>query len=286
VLLPLPGIPIRYTRTPHKRGAGPRSFALVEKTGNTRINIALDGYAGCGKSTTARQVAREMGYLFLDTGAMYRAFTLQLQRHGITPAEKPAVEEMLLQTTLSFRLTETGERRTLLNGEEVDAELRTAAINAQVSEVAAHKAVRVAMVAQQQRMADAKGVVMDGRDIGTVVLPQAELKIFMTASLEARIERRLAEVIATGQALTAAHIRSQLLHRDHIDTTRTESPLRRAPDAHLLDTTYLTIEAQVAQVRRWAHAALHPDASKAIPIDGAIESFAPNARYKNAEQAG
>ncbi len=235
-----------------------------------KINIALDGYAGCGKSTTARRVARALGYLFLDTGAMYRAFTLNLQRNGVAPSDRLSVEALLLETTLSFRLTPAGERLTLLNGEVVDAELRTTAINSQVSEVAAIKTVRQAMVAQQQRIAEDKGVVMDGRDIGTVVLPTAELKVFMTASLEARVERRSAELRASGQAVVPTEVRRLLLHRDHIDTTREESPLRRAPDAHLLDTTAVTIDEQVDQVLAWAHGLL---------VAPEVESFPEAARY-------
>ncbi|MDX2063600.1 MAG: (d)CMP kinase [Bacteroidia bacterium] len=235
-----------------------------------KINIALDGYAGCGKSTTARRVARALGYLFLDTGAMYRAFTLNLQRNGVAPSDRLSVEALLLETTLSFRLTPAGERLTLLNGEVVDAELRTTAINSQVSEVAAIKTVRQAMVAQQQRIAEGKGVVMDGRDIGTVVLPSAELKVFMTASLEARVERRSAELRASGQAVVPAEVRRLLLHRDHIDTTREESPLRRAADAHLLDTTTVTIDEQVDQVLAWAHGLLGTPE---------VESFPEAARY-------
>lgn len=235
-----------------------------------KINIALDGYAGCGKSTTARRVARALGYLFLDTGAMYRAFTLNLQRNGVAPSDRLSVEALLLETTLSFRLTPAGERLTLLNGEVVDAELRTTAINSQVSEVAAIKTVRQAMVAQQQRIAEGKGVVMDGRDIGTVVLPTAELKVFMTASLEARVERRSAELRASGQAVVPAEVRRLLLHRDHIDTTREESPLRRAADAHLLDTTTVTIDEQVDQVLAWAHGLLGTPE---------VESFPEAARY-------
>lgn len=218
------------------------------------INIALDGYAGCGKSTTARKVAAELGYLFLDTGSMYRAFTLRLQRAGVPPENLPGVQALLAETTLSFQLDTEGNRQTLLNGEVVDKELRSTAINRQVSEVAAIKTVRQAMVAQQQRIAQNGGVVMDGRDIGTVVLPNAELKVFMTASLGVRIQRRYEELTRNGNTVTHAEVREMLLHRDHIDTTRTESPLRRAKDARLLDTTAIPFEAQVETVLAWARA--------------------------------
>lgn len=217
-----------------------------------KINIALDGFAGCGKSTTARTVAARLGYLFLDTGSMYRAFTYHLQQHGISPEDVPAVEHLLQDTHLTFRLNEDGERECLLNGTLVNQELRTTAVNRQVSEVAAIKAVRMAMVAQQQRIATHRGVVMDGRDIGTVVLPDAELKVFMTASLGVRIQRRYEELTKSGNIVTIDEVRQMLLHRDHIDTTRITSPLRRAKDARLLDTTLLTFPQQVEQVMAWA----------------------------------
>lgn len=223
-----------------------------------KINIALDGYAGCGKSTTAKQVAAALGYLFIDTGSMYRAFTLFLQRNDIPYTDVAAVTRALPDASIAFRIGPMGQRITTLNGADVEHEIRSIEVSRDVSEVATIAEVRHHLVAQQQAMGRNKGLVMDGRDIGTVVFPDAELKVFMTASLEARVQRRVAELAQLGLPVDEDDIRRNLLHRDEIDTTRVESPLRRAPDARLLDTTYLQIPDQVAQVLAWANELVHP----------------------------
>jgi len=218
-----------------------------------RITIALDGYAGCGKSTTAKAVARALHYLFIDSGAMYRAFTLHLQRVGIPYTDVDRVLAALPQAHIELQLgEEAAQRHVLLNGERVDDAIRSPEVSAQVSEVSAIAAVRRHMVEQQRRIGAAKGVVMDGRDIGTVVFPDAELKVFMTASLEARVLRRRAELERLGQPADLDAIRTNLQHRDHLDSTRAEGPLRQATDARVLDTTTLVIPQQVEIVLAWA----------------------------------
>lgn len=220
------------------------------------INIAIDGFAGCGKSTTAREVARQLGYLYIDTGAMYRAVSLYFLRNGIPfEQDNPHIAEALSRITLDFAPTPDGKGREItLNGERVEAQIRTPEVSAAVSPVSVHKAVRQELVRQQQRMALHKGVVMDGRDIGTVVLPGAELKIFMTATPEARAERRLEEMQAKGQAANREQVLHNLLERDRIDSSREEGPLRQAEDALLLDTTLLSIPEQVESVLELAKA--------------------------------
>lgn len=220
-----------------------------------KINIALDGYAGCGKSTTAQRVAQALGYVFIDTGSMYRAFTLYLLRENVPHTDLHMVQTLVPQAHISFRLNaDTGKRETLLNGENVEAQIRSLEVSASVSEVSAIKAVRTSMVEQQRRMGMSKGVVMDGRDIGTVVFPDAELKVFMTASIEARIARRQAELEKMGHVVKLDELRHNIQHRDYLDTTRAESPLRRAPDARLLDNTEMGVEEQVSTVLAWANA--------------------------------
>lgn len=226
-----------------------------------KINIALDGYAGCGKSTTAERVARALGYIFIDTGSMYRAFTLYLLREGISHHDAQTIAAVVPHAQVSFRLNaHTGKRETILNHEPVEDKIRTLEVSAIVSEVSAHKAVRTSLVEQQRRLGREKGVVMDGRDIGTVVFPDAELKVFMTAALEARMQRRKRELEALGQLVDMGELRENLLHRDYLDTTRQESPLRRAPDARLLDTTDMTIDAQVETVVAWANELIYAPA--------------------------
>ncbi len=231
----------------------PQQTAAGGRPAPRKINVALDGYAGCGKSTTAEQLAQKLNYIFIDTGSMYRAFTLYLLRENISHQDVSSINALVPHAHISFRINpQTGKRETLLNGENVEGLIRTLEVSAVVSEVSTHKSVRRAMVAQQRRMGEAKGVVMDGRDIGTVVFPDAELKVFMTASLDARIERRRKELIHLGQEVDSEELRRNLLHRDYLDTNREESPLRRAPDARLLDTTSMTIDTQVETVLAWA----------------------------------
>ncbi len=221
-----------------------------------KIVIAIDGYSACGKSTTARSVAARLGYAYIDTGAMYRAVTLYLLRHRIRPDDLPGVEAALARIELRFAVnTDTGQQEVQLNGENVEQDIRQMEVSEKVSEVSAIPAVRRFLVAQQQRMGQARGVVMDGRDIGTHVFPDAELKVFMTADAHVRAVRRAAELAAKGQPTDLARIAENLAHRDALDTQRADSPLARAPDAHLLDTTDLTEAQQVTRVLAWAQAA-------------------------------
>ena len=211
-----------------------------------KINIAIDGYAGCGKSTTAKLVAQKLHYLFVDSGSMYRAVTLYFIQNQVDIANFEQVKKALSDIHIVFKNnTQTHQREIYLNGICVEKEIRSLEVSNYVSEVSALKEVRVNMVKQQQRMGLHKGVVMDGRDIGTVVFPDAELKIFMTATLDARVQRRKLEFAEKGQSYSAAVLRENLLSRDEIDTTRQESPLRQAQDAYVLDTTSLSIDEQV-----------------------------------------
>lgn len=220
--------------------------------GEGRINIAIDGYAGVGKSTTARRVAAELGYTYVDTGAMYRAVTWHLLQQNISVWDTAAVAAELPKLSLTYDTTHDPPQLAL-NGRVLGREeLRSAAVSAKVSEVAAHSPVRQFLVAQQTEMGKQKGVVMDGRDIGTVVLPDAELKVFVVAGLDTRVERRRIEIQTQGDPAHPDMIRDNLEHRDRIDSSRADSPLRRADDAKLLDTTDLAIHEQVAQVVAWA----------------------------------
>ncbi|MBC8110901.1 MAG: (d)CMP kinase [Verrucomicrobia bacterium] len=210
-----------------------------------KIIIAIDGYSGCGKSTTAKIVATRLGYIYIDTGAMYRAVTLYFIRNNTSFIESEAIEKALHDIQIDFvRNAQTGKNETHLNKENVEAEIRKMYVAEKVSEVSAIGAVRRAMVAQQQRMAKKKGVVMDGRDIGTVVFPAAELKVFMNADLKIRAYRRKLELLEKGDDVDITEIMDNLRKRDQIDTTRVESPLRQAEDAFYLDTTHLTADEQ------------------------------------------
>ena len=218
-----------------------------------KIIITLDGYSSCGKSTLAKQMAAELNYVFIDSGAMYRAITLYFIRHGIDVNNLVAVTEALSNIHLSFVLNEkTGRADMYLNNENVEEEIRGLAVSNQVSQVAALEPVRIFSVAQQQLMGAQKGIVMDGRDIGTAVFPNAELKIFVTASPEVRVERRYQELVAKDPAITKAEIQANLEMRDHIDSTREFSPLKQAHDALVLDNSYLTREAQLELALSWA----------------------------------
>jgi cytidylate kinase len=222
-----------------------------------RIIIAVDGPAGVGKSTTAKAVAKALGYLYIDSGAMYRAVTLYVLRHGISPTDAESIAAVLGNIQLTFTAgPEVGQWQICLNTEPVSREVRKPEIAACVSEVAAIPAVREFLVAQQQALGAEKGVVMDGRDIGTVVFPNAELKVFMVADPEERVRRRMHELLEAGDTPSEDEVRRNILHRDRIDSSRSHSPLRQAPDAHILDTTGLSIEQQAEQVLQWAHQAL------------------------------
>lgn len=220
-----------------------------------RITIALDGHSSCGKSTMAKQLARQLGYIYVDTGAMYRTVTLYALRNGLfQPAAEggETIDEAALEADIaagkvqvSFRLNEeTGLPEPCLNGEVVEQYIRGIEVSSRVSPIAALPFVRSAMTAQQQQMGTEGGIVMDGRDIGTVVFPHAELKVFVTASAEVRAERRYKELIEKGQPASYDDILKNVVERDYIDSHRAVAPLKQADDALLLDNSNLTREEQ------------------------------------------
>ena len=214
-----------------------------------KITIAIDGHSSCGKSTMAKDLAREVGYIYVDTGAMYRSVTLYALRHGLFNVDgsiKTAeLEAEMPNIQISFRFnTETGRPDTYLNNERVEDAIRTLEVSNHVSPIATLPFVRTALVAQQQQMGRDKGVVMDGRDIGTVVFPDAELKIFVTASAEVRAQRRYDELQAKGMPADYADILKNVQERDYIDSHREVSPLRKADDAIELDNSQMTIPEQ------------------------------------------
>ncbi|AMM50399.1 cytidylate kinase [Rufibacter sp. DG15C] len=216
-----------------------------------KIVVALDGHSSCGKSTTAKQVAKELGYAYIDTGAMYRAVTLYFLEHYIDLTNPKKVQDALAHIEVTFhRNPKTHRNEVFLNGLNVEDEIRTMYVSNMVSEVSVIPAVRRAMVAEQQKMGKRRGVVMDGRDIGTVVFPDAEVKVFMTADVETRAKRRQEELFEKDQLVPFDEIVENLKKRDHIDSTREDSPLRQAEDAHLLDTSHITIDEQVEFVMR------------------------------------
>lgn len=210
-----------------------------------KIIIAVDGYSSGGKSTFAKAVAAKLGYIFIDTGAMYRAVTLYAMRRGI--ADDPvALVAALSDVHIDFRFNpQTGRSDVYLDGENVEAEIRRIDVSTRVSAVSSIPEVRAKLVAMQQEMGRAKGVVMDGRDIGTVVFPDAELKIFMTADPHVRAERRYKELIAKGERVSMEEIEKNIRERDRQDETREVSPLRRAADAVVLDNSRMTVEEQM-----------------------------------------
>ena len=213
-----------------------------------KITIAIDGYSSCGKSTMAKDLAREVGYIYIDSGAMYRAVTLYCLDNGLfTPdgIDTTQLEAAMPNIRISFQLNpETQRPMTYLNGVNVEDRIRTMEVSTRVSPVAALPFVREALVKLQQEMGQAKGIVMDGRDIGTVVFPDAELKIFVVASAEIRAQRRDDELKAKGQEASYEEILANVKERDYIDQNREVSPLRQAEDAILLDNSNLTIEEQ------------------------------------------
>lgn len=206
--------------------------------------IAIDGFSSCGKSTVAKAVAKKLQFVFIDSGAMYRAVTLYFLRHAIDVKNKEAVNEALANIQIDF-IPNTEKAHILLNDEDVSEEIRSMHVSNYVSEVSAIKEVRHGMVEQQQRLGRRRNIVMDGRDIGTTVFPDANLKIFMTANPEVRVQRRFAELSAKGEQVSLEDVRKNLAHRDHIDSTREESPLRQAEDAVVLDNSYLSQEQQL-----------------------------------------
>lgn len=214
-----------------------------------KIVIAIDGYSSCGKSTMAKDLAREVGYIYVDTGAMYRAVTLFAMRNGVFDAEgnidEARLKALLPDMKLTFKLnSETKLPEVCLNGECVERDIRTLEVSQHVSPIAALPFVREKLVEQQQAMGKEKGIVMDGRDIGTVVFPDAELKIFVTASAEIRAQRRFKELEAKGMPANFDEILQNVEQRDYIDTHRETSPLRQADDALVLDNSHLTIAEQ------------------------------------------
>jgi cytidylate kinase len=213
-----------------------------------KITIAIDGHSSCGKSTMAKDLAREVGYVYVDTGAMYRSVTLYALRNGLFTNEGIKEDELRQQMPniqISFKFNpETGRPDTYLNGELVEQDIRTMEVSSHVSPIATLGFVREAMVAQQQQMGKDKGVVMYGRDIGTVVFPDAELKIFVTASAEVRAQRRYDELKAKDMEADYDDILKNVQERDYIDSHREVSPLKQAPDAILLDNSQMTIAEQ------------------------------------------
>lgn len=219
-----------------------------------KIIVAIDGYSACGKSTTARQAARILGYRYIDSGAMYRAVTLHFLEHHVALTNPREVEKALAQIKLNFRVNKEGVSEMVLNGLSVENRIREMRVSENVSQVSAIAAVRHALVEQQRQMGKERCVVMDGRDIGTVVFPDAELKLFMTADMLVRAFRRQKELLLRDEMVDIDTIVENLRKRDQIDSTRAESPLRKASDAIEIDTTHITIWEQVDEVVRLAMA--------------------------------
>lgn len=218
-----------------------------------KIIITIDGWSSCGKSTLAKQLAKELGYIYVDSGAMYRAITLYFLRNHVDWTDKKEVKQALEDISLEFIYNPKSEKSEIyLNGENVEYVIRDLVIAEKVSDVAAIKEVRDYAVAQQQRMGKSRGIVMDGRDIGTVVFPDAELKIFMNADNAVRVERRFQELYEKNPNITIEEVKSNLEMRDYIDSHREVSPLRQAEDARKLDNTNLTEKEQFQKALRWA----------------------------------
>lgn len=218
----------------------------------SKIVIAIDGYSACGKSTTAKEVARILGYRYIDSGAMYRAVTVYFLDHHVSLSNPKEITKALNNINISFKVNSKGITETYLNGLNVERDIRKMRVSENVSPVSAIKEVRAAMVEQQRKLGREKGIVMDGRDIGTVVFPAAELKFFMTADMLVRAFRRQRELLELDRMVDLDSVIENLESRDKIDTTRTESPLRKAEDAIVIDTTHITIDEQVDEVIRLA----------------------------------
>lgn len=211
------------------------------------ITIAIDGFSSSGKSTMAKKLAKTIGYAYIDTGAMYRAVTLYCLRNGLFDGDRLDTERLeaaLPDINITFGVDADGKTQTMLNGEVVEQEIRRMEVSSKVSIVAAVGSVRRALVKQQQAMGKQKGIVMDGRDIGTVVFPDAEMKVYVDASPETRARRRYEELRAKGDSVTYEDVLTNVCERDRIDTTRAESPLRKADDAVVLDNSNMTIAEQ------------------------------------------
>jgi cytidylate kinase len=215
------------------------------------ITIAIDGHSSCGKSTMAKNLAKELGYVYIDTGAMYRSVTYYAMQNGMIDAEgnidTARLQQEMPNISISFKFNpETGRPDTYLNGERVEDKIRTLEVSNHVSPIATLAFVREAMVAQQREMGKAKGVILDGRDIGTVVFPDAELKIYMTADAMVRAERRYKELTEKGDSVTLEQIYENVVSRDKADMSRAISPLRKADDAIVLDNSHMSVEEQMA----------------------------------------
>jgi len=223
----------------------------------SNIIITIDGWSSCGKSTLARQLAKKLGYVYIDSGAMYRAITLYFLRNHVDWTAVKEVEEALNSIDIEFHYNEAMEKSEIyLNGENVEYVIRDLVIAEKVSDVAAIREVREFAVAQQRKMGKKKGIVMDGRDIGTTVFPRAELKIFMTADNAVRVERRFKELFEKNPNITIEEVKNNLEMRDYIDSNREVSPLRQAKDAIILDNTNITEEQQLKQALKWAKESL------------------------------
>ncbi|WP_353481010.1 (d)CMP kinase [Haliscomenobacter sp.] len=209
------------------------------------VQIAIDGHSSCGKSTLARALAQELAFIYIDSGAMYRAVTLFFLENNVDFFNHHQIQEYLAKTEVDFVLAPSGNR-TLLNGRDVEERIREMEIAARVSPVATIPEVRRKMVQRQRELAQNQGVVMDGRDIGTVVFPHAELKIFLTATVERRVERRQLQLLKLGMVVDYEEILHNLYERDYIDSTRSDSPLMKAPDAIVIDNSNLSPEEQLA----------------------------------------
>ncbi|TAH05203.1 MAG: (d)CMP kinase [Sphingobacteriales bacterium] len=219
----------------------------------SNIIITIDGWSSCGKSTLARQLAKKLGYVYIDSGAMYRAITLYFLRNHVDWTSVKEVEEALNSIDIDFHYNEATEKSEIyLNGENVEYVIRDLVVAEKVSDVAAIREVREFAVAQQRKMGKKKGIVMDGRDIGTTVFPRAELKIFMTADNAVRVERRFKELFEKNPNITVEEVKNNLEMRDYIDSNREVSPLRQAKDAIVLDNTNITEEQQLKQALKWA----------------------------------
>jgi len=219
-----------------------------------KIIIAIDGFSSCGKSTLAKQLANILQYVFVDTGAMYRAITLYFLKQEVDVENDAAVNEALSKIKVGFVfVASTNKSHVTLNGNDVEQQIRGMEVSNYVSIVAALHQVRTFAVAQQQEMGKEKGIVMDGRDIGTTVFPNAELKIFVTASEEVRVERRYKELMSNNEIVSKADIQKNLKERDFIDSTRAVSPLKQAADAIVLDNSNLSREEQLDLVLTWVN---------------------------------
>lgn len=214
---------------------------------NRNIIVAIDGYSSSGKSSMARHLAKTIGYRYIDSGAMYRAVALYAMRHGMIPAGRTLDTDALTAALPDIKIdfdVQGDKQYTLLNGENVETQIRSLEVSNNVSEVAAVPQVRHALTAMQQEYGKQRGIVMDGRDIGTTVFPDAEMKVFVNASAQTRAQRRLAELAEKGVATNYEEVLANVVHRDHIDETRAESPLRKADDAVCLDNGLMTIDEQ------------------------------------------